>query len=74
MHVSITLIISPAFNVIATSDYYMYGSNNLSVNSVNIQVAACNPSGTFGDCVNMEIQNQGCSDGLLASVACPGML
>ena len=44
------------------------------MNSVNIRNAPCNPSGRFEDCVNMEIQNQGCGNGLLATVACPGIL
>ena len=43
------------------------------MNSVNIRQTPCNPNRRFSDCVNMEIQSQGCSSGLLASVACPGM-
>ena len=68
---SIQLLFPPAFNTIVTSGYY--GVDNLTMNSVNIRQTRCIPSGSFSDCVNMEIQNQGCSGGLLASVACPGM-
>ena len=70
MLISMQLFLS-AFDTKVASGYYEV-DNPPVPNSVDVNCQApCSPSRMFSDCINMT-QNQGCSDGLLASVACPG--
>ena len=68
-----TQLFPSAFDTKVTSGYYEVDNPPVLVpNSVDVnRQAPCIPSRMFSDCINMT-QNQGCSDGLLASVACPG--